>query len=83
MLAGGGGVPEQEGDAPQGGKPHQGKDDPAEGGALAAEEETDQVEPKNADAAPVDAADDGQRQGKFVNEHSQKDLLKLRIPGLA
>ena len=46
MLARSGGVPEQEGDAPQGGKPHQSKDDAAEGGALAAKQETDQVEPK-------------------------------------
>ena len=74
-------VPEEQRDAPDAGQPHQGIDDPAENGHLPAAEEGYDVEAENADAAPVQRADDGQRQGNFVPYHgfpSNRDV-NLRV----
>ena len=59
-------VPEEQGDAPDGSQSDQGVDDAADNGRLAAEEPSHQVELEEADAAPVQAADDDKDQTDSV-----------------
>ena len=59
---------EEQGDAPKTRQTHQTVNDAGEQGQLAAEEEGHGVEPEEADAAPVQRADDHQDQRKFVDD---------------
>ena len=74
--------PEDQGNAPQGGQAHQGVDHPAGHAGLPAEEGGHDVEAEQADAAPVEPADDGQDQGQFIKEHRIRSLLQNGFPGL-
>ena len=65
----GSGVPEEQGNAPDGGHTHQSIDDPAQGAGGAAEEKGHQIKAENTDAAPVESADDGKRQSDLVQKH--------------
>ena len=63
--------PEQQGDTPDGGQTHQGIDDPADGAVGSAKGKGHKVKAKYTDAAPVEAADDGQDKGDFIHNHAQ------------
>ena len=58
---------EEEGDAPEGGDPHQREDNPADHAGHPAEERPHQVVLEKADAAPVDTADHDEQEGNPVN----------------
>ena len=60
---------EQQADAPQASQAHQGENDAGEDGQLTAAEECHQVEAEQADAAPVQGADDDQDQCDLVKDH--------------
>ena len=66
MIARFRGIAEQKRDTPQRGERDQNVDDPADNARLTSEEEADDVELKQTYAAPVDAADDQQRQRNFI-----------------
>ena len=57
---------EQQGQAPQGGQSHHHIDGPGDPGAGSAADEGHKVEIEQADGAPVEAADNGQRQCELV-----------------
>ena len=59
-------LPEQHGDAPHTRQRHQRIDDPAEHGSLAAKQPGHGVKLEQADASPVEGADDHQDQSEFV-----------------
>ena len=67
---------EEQGDAPKTRQTHQTVNDAGEQGQLAAEEEGHGVEPEEADAAPVQRADDHQDQRKFVDDHKKPPFHK-------
>ena len=67
---------EEQGNAPDRGQAHQGIDHAADGAAGAAEQEGDQVKAEDADAAPIQAADNGQNQSNLIHDHG-KNLLIL------
>ena len=78
LLLDGGMLGEEQGDAPDRGQTHQSIDDAAEGAGLSAKGEGHEVKSENADAAPVEAADDSQDEGDLVDNHGMNFLLKLR-----
>jgi len=57
---------EQHGNAPDSGQPHQRIDDAADETHLATAEKGYDIEAKDADAAPVQGADDRKNQRKFI-----------------
>ena len=77
-LVHGVGIPKQQGNAPDRGQAHQGIDHAADGAAGATEQEGDQVKAEDADAAPIQAADNGQNQSDLIHDHG-KNLLILGI----
>ena len=78
-------VPEDQGDAPQGGQAHQDVDHPAGHTGLPAEEGGHDVVAEQADAAPVEPADDGQDQGDFIDDHREETssdwIPRIALPG--
>ena len=60
---------EEQRDAPERGEADQRVDHAADGGGLSAEEPRDEIKAEQPDAAPVDAADDKQREGDAIHEH--------------
>ena len=62
--------PPQQRDTPEGRQAHQRVDDTAEHTAGAAEQGGHDVKAEDADAAPVETTDDGQRQGDLLHDHS-------------
>ena len=68
-------VPEQQRNTPHGGKAHQGIDNATDHTAGAAAGKGHQIEPEQANAAPVQAADDQQDQSKSVHEHGSHLLV--------
>lgn len=60
---------EQQRHAPDRGQAHQRVDHAADRGGLPAEQVGDHVESKQSDTAPVQPADDSQRQGDSVHNH--------------
>ena len=58
--------PEKQRDAPKGRQSYNGENDPAEHRTLPAEDGADKVEPEDSDGAPVQPADDHQRQRNFI-----------------
>lgn len=79
---GGGGMvvakAEEQGDAPETGQTHKCVDNAGEDGKLAAEEEGHGVKSEQADAAPVERANDGNQDCNFIkhtrNLHSARRL---------
>ena len=61
-------VAEEQSQAPQGANAYQGVDDPGHDGGLSSANPGYQVEAEYADQSPVNAADNGQRQGDPVND---------------
>ncbi len=55
-------IPEDQGNAPQGGDTHQGENDPGNNGILTSADPGYQVKTENAHQPPVDAANDDQGQ---------------------
>ena len=72
------GVTEKQGDAPDRREGDQNINDPAHYAALTAADEADEVKLKDTDAAPVEAADDQQRERDFV-KHLQSSFTR-KIP---
>ena len=63
------GLAEEHRDAPDTGKPHERVDDAADRAHLPAKEERHAVKAEQADAAPVECADDGKRQRDLIDDH--------------
>ena len=63
------GIAKDHGDAPQTGNAHQCVDNAADGAHLAAEEKCHAVKAEQANTAPVECADDGERQCDLINDH--------------
>ena len=80
VFFGGGGVAEQQGDAPNSGQTDQCINHAADGAVGATESKGHQVETEDADGAPVQAANDGQNQGNLIKYHAR--FLLILVTGI-
>ena len=71
-------VTKQQRDAPQRGYADQSVNDPAHHTRLPTEQEGDQIKTEQADAAPVQAADDGERQSDLI-QHKRKSPFQFTV----
>ena len=65
---------EEQGNAPKTGQSHQAENDAAEQRGLSAKQESNNVEAEQADAAPVQCADDCQSQRDFIPKHNKSSI---------
>ena len=73
---------EEHRDAPHAGKPHERVDHAADRAHLPAAEKGNDVKAEDTDAAPVERADDGERQGDLVHEHGIPSLIVFDWPSI-
>lgn len=71
------GFTKQHRDTPDSGKAHQRVDHAADCSGLTPKKECHGIKAEQSDAAPVERADNGERQGKFVDDHENILLLLL------